>query len=67
MLMPTAMDEVMPEVIRLLRERVGMDAESVGAVGVEQAVRNRVSARGAGSPRDYLRRLVLDPASSRIA
>ena len=39
-----------------------MDPESFGLTGIAHVVKHRVSASGADSRQDYLRRLLLDPA-----
>ena len=50
----------MSDVIRLLRERAGLDAASFGVPGILYALDKRISASGAESPPDYLRRLSAD-------
>ena len=57
-----ATDEILSDVFALLRERVGANPESLGLPGIAHAVRRRVSLSGAGSPHDYLHRLLVDPA-----
>ena len=60
--MSIAPDENLAEVFRLLRERAGMEPESVGCGGIESVVRRRISASGADSPQTYARRLSTDTA-----
>lgn len=42
-----------PRIEALLRERIGLDAASVGPGGVERALRARMTATGAGNDADY--------------
>lgn len=59
--MTIAVDEILPEVLRLLAERAGMAPESLGASGITHALRARVAASGAASSQDYPHRLGVDP------
>ena len=60
--MPTAIDDILSEVLRLLAERAGMAAESCGVPSVAHALRTRITATEAASSQDYLRCLQVDPA-----
>jgi chemotaxis protein methyltransferase WspC len=62
MLMSTALDDTLSQVLRLLAKRAGMASESLGDASILHALRKRISASGAVSPQDYLRRLAVDPA-----
>ena len=42
----------------LLKERTGLDAESIGATSVERAVRERLAARGLGDAQAYWQQLI---------
>jgi chemotaxis protein methyltransferase WspC len=42
----------------LLKERIGLDAESIGVTSVERAVRERLAARGLGDPQVYWQQLM---------
>ncbi len=61
-MMSAATDEILSDVFALLRERAGVNPDSLGVPGIAHAVRRRVSVSGAGSPHDYLHRLLVDPA-----
>jgi len=60
--MSAADNEILSEVMRILAERAGMAHESLAASGIAHAVRKRISASGADSSQDYLRRHFADPA-----
>jgi len=60
--MPAVIDDIMPEVLRLLAERAGMAAELSSISGIAHAVRKRIAATEAATPQDYLRRLNGDAA-----
>ena len=55
--MPGRTEEILSDVIRLLRERAGLDSASFGVPGILYALDKRISASGTESPQDYLRRL----------
>jgi chemotaxis protein methyltransferase WspC len=56
--MPTAIDKILPEVSRLLAERAGMAAPSLGDSLITHAIRKCIAASGADTPQVYLRRLL---------
>ena len=58
--MPGRTEEILSDVIRLLRERAGLDSASFGVPGILYALDKRISASGTESPPDYLRRLSAD-------
>lgn len=55
-------DEILPEVFQLLRDRAGINPESLGNPGILHALRRRMAAAGSPSPRSYAQRLASDPA-----
>lgn len=60
--MPAVLDETLPEIVRLLRDKAGLAPESVGGASLAHAVRSRMAACETDIPQDYLRRLLLDAA-----
>lgn len=60
--MSAAVEDILPDVFRLLRERAGIEPASFGAPGIAQAVRNRLTASQAESPRMYLHQCGSDAA-----
>ncbi|MHB8900001.1 MAG: CheR family methyltransferase [Thermoguttaceae bacterium] len=55
-------DEILSDVFELLRRQAGVNPESLGVAGIAHAVGRRIAASGAGSPQDYLRRILADRA-----
>ena len=53
------------EIQQLLKERIGLDAASVGRLVIDQIIRGRMAARGVGEACDYYQQLCSDDCEMR--